>query len=89
MLSLKPRPLVRKAEIQSLVALVGGVLNVIISLLLTHSRPLLLSLLVSENIVCFGKHVECESQTIDSNQLHVATMVQWFIVLSKDVSPST
>jgi hypothetical protein len=77
---------VRKAEVQSLVALVSGVLNVVVSLLLTHSRPLLFSLLVSPDIVCLGQNVKGKGQTVDSNQLHVTAMVQWFIVLSKGVS---
>lgn len=59
-LLLDPRPLVREAEVKSLVTLVSGILNVVIPLLLTHGRPLLFSLLVSENIVCFGKHVKCK-----------------------------
>jgi hypothetical protein len=59
MILLNSRPLVRKAEVQPLVALVSGILDIVISLLLTHSRPLLFSLLVPENIVCFGKYVKC------------------------------
>jgi hypothetical protein len=57
-LLLDSRPLVREAEVKSLVTLVSGILNVVIPLLLTHGRPLLLPLLVSEDIVCFGKHVK-------------------------------
>jgi hypothetical protein len=66
---------VREAEVQSLVALISGVLNVVISLLLTHGRPLLFSLLVSPDIVCLGKDVKSKGQTVDSNQLHVTAMV--------------
>jgi len=64
-----------KSEVQSLVTLISSVLDVVVSLLLSHSTPFLFSLLVSKHVVCLCKGVQCNGKTVDGNELHVAAVI--------------
>lgn len=67
-------------EIQSLVALVGSGGEIVHPLLGRHGIPLVVPLLVPENIVCLHQAVKRKVHAEDGKQLLVSALVQRCVV---------
>lgn len=82
-----PLPLVLEPKVEPLVALVGRGGQILQSLLLAHGSPLLVSLLVAEDIIRLHEAVQDDIHTENAEKLPVSTHVPWFVVCTAGVSP--
>lgn len=64
---------------------VSRILDVIGALLRSHGVPRLLPLLVPGDIVDFGGQENADRDAVDDDQVSVATVVQWLVVVAVDV----
>lgn len=78
--------LVIKAEIESLVALICSVSDVVITFIWSHGIPNLVSLLVSPDVIHFHGKKQWDDQHCQIEELAVSTTIQWQIVFSIKVA---
>ena len=72
---LSSKKLAREAEVQPLVALVLGMSDIVTLLLLAHSRPLRLLLLVPPHVVDLCAYEQHNRQDVDAEEGFVAAVV--------------
>lgn len=82
---LSTKKLARKAEVQPLVALVLGIGDIVALLILAHSRPLSLLLLVPPHVVQLCSYEQHNGQNIDAEESFVALVVERLVVRAIDV----
>jgi len=83
--SCRSKKLAREAEVQPLVALVLGIGDIVALLLLAHSRPLRLLLLVPPHVVDLRAHEQHNRQDVDADEGFVAAVIERFVVCAVDV----
>ena len=74
-----------KPKVQTLVALISRVLDIIRFLFWRHGIPLLRSRLVTEDVVHLCKHKQQNRKQRDYDEHGITAMVQWLVVLAIDV----
>ena len=74
-----------ESKIQSLVALVGSSVKIMLPLLLAHSIPNRRTLLVDANVKDFRRNHKHEIVAGDADQRFVASVVVWSVIRAVDI----
>ena len=77
--------LVGKPEVEPLVACIRRSGQVVDSFIIRHGLPLLIALLISEDIVCLDKEVQDNVHADNGKKIFVTTLIARGIVFAIDV----
>lgn len=78
-------PLMLEAKVQTLIAFIIRILDVVFPLLNTHSIPLLGQTLISPDVVDLGNQKQHDRKDIQADQSTVTTFVQWCVAGLVDI----
>lgn len=72
-------------KVQTFVALVASIIEVIRLFMSSHALPLAPLRLISVGIIALGKSICKDSPRRDTNQVLVSTMIEWLVILPINV----